>query len=185
MSSVTSSSNTDQKEDVLTNFEKVIEFSKTFDVVLHDKPRLDIFQTDPKTVDLRMKLIEEEVDELKDAVSKGDMKETIDALSDILYVVYGAGASFGVDLDTCFDLVHQSNMSKVCKSEEEAIATVEWYRSNAENFNKKNPAQAPVCPDYKVVNGKYVVHNATTGKVLKSVNYNKVDFTNYLDKNTN
>ena len=110
------------------------------------------------------------------------MKETIDALSDILYVVYGAGASFGIDLDKTFNMVHESNMSKVCKNEDEADKTVQWYKDNSESYNKKNPAQAPVDPAWRIINGKYVVYNKLTGKVLKSVNYNAVDFTEYLDQ---
>ena len=72
------------------------------------------------------------------------MKETIDALSDIL-CGYGAGASFGIDLNKTFDTVHESNMSKVCKNEEEANATVQ-YKDSSDGYNKKNPAQAPVDP---------------------------------------
>ena len=168
-----------------TNFEKVVDFNKTFDCTIHSKPKLDIFDTDRKTVDLRMKLIEEEVQELREAVANKDMKETIDALSDILYVVYGMGSAIGVNLDETFDMVHKSNMSKVCSTEEEAKRTVEWYTENAESFNQKNPAQAPVDPQYKIVNGKYVVYNALTGKVLKNVNYNAVDFTEYLNNHAN
>ena len=62
---------------------------------------------------LRINLIEEELEELKDAISKRDLKETIDALTDILYVTYGAGHAFGVNLDKCFDEVQNSNMSKL------------------------------------------------------------------------
>ena len=62
---------------------------------------------------LRIDLIEEELEELKDAISKKDLKETIDALTDILYVTYGAGHAFGVNLDKCFEEVQNSNMSKL------------------------------------------------------------------------
>ena len=168
-----------------TNFEKVCDFNQTFGCVNHTKPKLDIFDTDKKTVDLRMKLIEEEVEELREAVANKDMKETIDALSDILYVVYGMGSAIGVDLDECFDLVHKSNMSKACKTEEEANQTVKWYQDNAEAFNKKNPSQAPVDPQIKFLNSKYIVYNNLTGKVLKSVYYNAVDFSDYLNNNAN
>ena len=60
-------------------------------------------------------LIEEELEELKDAINKKDLKETVDALTDILYVAYGAGHAFGVDLDKCFEEVQSSNMSKLGK----------------------------------------------------------------------
>jgi len=62
---------------------------------------------------LRIDLIEEELEELKDAINNKDLKETIDALTDILYVTYGAGHAFGVNLDKCFDEVQNSNMSKL------------------------------------------------------------------------
>ena len=61
------------------------------------------------------------------------MVETIDALADILYVVYGAGASFGIDLDKAFDIVHRSNMSKLCQTEEDAIETVRIYKEKYDN----------------------------------------------------
>ena len=82
-----------------------------------------------------MKLIVEEVEELQEAVKNHDMKETIDALSDILYVVYGAGSSFGIELDKAFDMVHESNMSRVCKDLDEANETIKWYKNNSESFN--------------------------------------------------
>ena len=62
---------------------------------------------------LRVDLIEEELEELKDAINKKDLKETVDALTDILYVTYGAGHAFGVNLDECFEEVQNSNMSKL------------------------------------------------------------------------
>ena len=62
---------------------------------------------------LRIDLIEEELEELKDAINKKDLKETVDALTDILYVAYGAGHAFGVNLDKCFEEVQNSNMSKL------------------------------------------------------------------------
>ena len=64
---------------------------------------------------LRIDLIEEELEELKEAINKKDLKETIDALTDILYVTYGAGHAFGVNLDKCFEEVQNSNMSKLGK----------------------------------------------------------------------
>jgi|TARA_B100001093_G_scaffold502146_1_gene554718 predicted HAD superfamily Cof-like phosphohydrolase len=66
-----------------------------------------------KIVKLRFELIKEELEELKQAINDKDIKEVADALTDILYVTYGAGTAFGIDLDKCFDEVHQSNMSKL------------------------------------------------------------------------
>merc|ERR1711907_730753 len=114
-----------------TNFEKVTqEFMKNFGQQVFDTPQMDIFDANPKTVDLRLKLIQEEVKELADAMKAKDMVETIDALGDILYVVYGAGGAFGIDLDRAFDLIHKSNMTKLCRTEAEARETVEWYKQN-------------------------------------------------------
>jgi hypothetical protein len=71
-------------------------------------------------------------------------------------------------------------MSKVCQTQEEAEQTIKWYENNSEEFNKNNPLQAPIEPKWKIINEKYVVYNATTGKVLKSINYEKVDFAKYF-----
>ena len=68
---------------------------------------------DEKIVKLRYDLIQEELAELKDAINQKDLKEVADALTDILYVTYGAGVAFGINLDRCFDEVHSSNMSKI------------------------------------------------------------------------
>ena len=95
----------------MTNFEKVGLFMKTFGQEVKTNPS---FSSD-KINKLRIDLIEEELGELKEAVNKKDLKETIDALTDILYVTYGAGHAFGVNLDKCFDEVQNSNMSKLGK----------------------------------------------------------------------
>ena len=93
----------------MTNFEKVGFFMKTFGQEVKTKAG---FSSD-KINKLRIDLIEEELEELKDAVNKKDLKETVDALTDILYVAYGAGHAFGVNLDKCFEEVQNSNMSKL------------------------------------------------------------------------
>ena len=93
----------------MTNFEKVGLFMKTFGQEVKTKAS---FPSD-KINKLRIDLIEEELNELKDAISKKNLKETIDALTDILYVTYGAGHAFGVNLDKCFEEVQNSNMSKL------------------------------------------------------------------------
>jgi len=223
-----------------TNFEKVREFHEAFELDINDEPYKDVFDKNPKLVNFRMQLIDEEVEELREAIKNKDEIETIDALADILYVVYGAGISFGLNLDTiirpnksdmvnfansimhlldtevdklrkaikhknmdetenalenilyvvyciglllgyqmdnAFDLVHQSNMSKVCVSEEEAIKTVNWYKKEYANGNYKYDS-----PTYrKASNNKYwIVYNKSTGKILKSINYKPVDFSSIL-----
>ena len=151
-----------------SNFQKIIEFHKAFGLKHEKKPQTDTFD-DKKLVDLRVSLIEEEVGELKDAIKQRDFTEVIDALGDILYVVYGTGSSFGIDLDKAFSLIHDSNMTKLCKTEEEAIQTVEWYEKNEARYDS---------PTYRLSNDKkyYVVYNKSTGKILKSINYNPVKF---------
>ena len=93
----------------MTNFEKVKTFMQTFGQEVKTKPS---FSTD-KINDLRYNLIKEELSELKEAMENKDLLEVADALTDILYVTYGAGIAFGIDLDKCFDEVQRSNMSKL------------------------------------------------------------------------
>ena len=93
----------------MTNFEKVGVFMKTFGQEVKTKSEL----ADDKIKSLRISLIEEELDELKQAMKDNNIKEVADALTDILYVTYGAGIAFGIDLDKCFEEVQNSNMSKL------------------------------------------------------------------------
>ena len=93
----------------MTNFEKVGNFMKTFGQEVKIKPSL----SHDKINNLRLSLIKEELDELTDAIKKKDLVEVADALTDILYVTYGAGHAFGINLDKCFDEVQRSNMSKL------------------------------------------------------------------------
>ena len=93
----------------MTNFQKVKTFMQTFGQEVKLKPS---FSTE-KINDLRYSLIQEELDELKQAIENKDLLEVADALTDILYVTYGAGHAFGIDLDSCFEGVQNSNMSKL------------------------------------------------------------------------
>jgi predicted HAD superfamily Cof-like phosphohydrolase len=93
----------------MSNFSKVGIFMKTFGQDVKNKPS---FSTD-KINKLRIDLIKEELDELTEAMKSKDLLEVADALTDILYVTYGAGHAFGIDLDKCFDEVQSSNMSKL------------------------------------------------------------------------
>ena len=98
----------------MSNFEKVGTFMKTFGQEVKTKPS---FGTD-KINKLRIDLIKEELEELTEAMDNKDLLEVADALTDILYVTYGAGHAFGVDLDMCFNEVQNSNMSKLDKNGE-------------------------------------------------------------------
>ena len=93
----------------MTNFDKVGVFMKTFGQEVKEKPS---FSSD-KINQLRISLIKEELDELKEAMDSKDLLEVADALTDLLYVTYGAGHAFGIDLDKCFEEVQNSNMSKL------------------------------------------------------------------------
>ena len=93
----------------MTNFNKVGTFMKIFGQEVKNKPS---FSTD-KINKLRLDLIKEELDELKEAMDNKDLLEVADALTDILYVTYGAGHAFGINLDKCFEEVQNSNMSKL------------------------------------------------------------------------
>ena len=93
----------------MTNFEKVGLFMSTFGQEVKKKSEL----SSEKINSLRLSLIQEELDELTKAINENNILEVADALTDILYVTYGAGHAFGVDLDKCFDEVQRSNMSKL------------------------------------------------------------------------
>ncbi len=93
----------------MTNFESVKIFMKTFGQEIREKAS---FPND-KIINLRFDLIKEELNELNEAFKKKDIKEVADALTDILYVTYGAGHAFGINLDKCFKEVQNSNMSKL------------------------------------------------------------------------
>ena len=93
----------------MSNFNKVGTFMKTFGQEVKTKPS---FSSD-KINKLRIDLIKEELDELQEAMKNNDLLEVADALTDILYVTYGAGHAFGIDLDKCFNEVQNSNMSKL------------------------------------------------------------------------
>ena len=93
----------------MTNFEKVGSFMKTFGQEVKTKSGLST----EKINKLRVSLINEELEEFEEAIKNNDLKEAADALTDILYVTYGAGHAFGINLDKCFDEVQKSNMSKL------------------------------------------------------------------------
>ena len=93
----------------MSNFESVRKFMETFGQEVKEKANFP----NEKITSLRYELIKEELEELKEAIENKDIKEVADALTDILYVTYGAGHAFGVNLDKCFEEVQNSNMSKL------------------------------------------------------------------------
>jgi len=162
-----------------TNFHKVENFNLNFGVEVFKTPQPHLLDTNVKLIDYRLKLITEEVEELKQAISTKNFIEVIDALSDILYVVYGFGCSIGVDLNKTFDIVHNSNMSKMCKNIQEVEDTIQYY--------KNNPQLGYDSPTYRQNYNKngYVVYNESTKKVLKNIKYIPANFINYLLESKN
>jgi len=123
----------------MSNFSSVKKFMSTFGQEVKTKPDFP----DEKIQKLRIDLIEEELSELKDAIKNKDMKEVADALTDILYVTYGAGHAFGIDLDSCFDEVQKSNMSKLGKDGKpiynehgKVLKGPDYFKPNLEKFLK-------------------------------------------------
>ena len=98
----------------MTNFKSVKKFMETFGQEIKEKAQFP----NEKITSLRHDLIKEELNELKEAMDNNDIKEVADALTDILYVTYGAGHAFGINLDKCFDEVQNSNMSKLSENGE-------------------------------------------------------------------
>lgn len=152
----------------LSMFEKVQKFNKTFSSPTYNTYTNDIWN-DTKLIKLRQDLINEEVQELNEAIENKDITETMDALADILVVTLGAFDALGINGDKVFDEVHSSNMSKLCNTIQEAQDSVEWY--------KKNKLDIYPEPDYrKADSGEgYVIYNKSSGKVLKNINWKEPD----------
>ena len=125
----------------MSNFNDVKIFMQTFGQEVSIKPKFP----DKKTMQLRYDLIEEELKELKLALDNKDLLEAADALTDILYVTYGAGHAFGIDLDKCFDEVQKSNMSKLSKDGKpiyndhgKVMKGPDYFKPNLSKFLKNN-----------------------------------------------
>lgn len=155
-----------------SNFKKIVEFHKAFGLDYHKNHQITCFDK-KKLIKLRLDLIQEEFNELKEAIENRDFAEVRDAISDLLYVTYGTAASFGIDADKDYNIIHDSNMTKLCKTEEEAIETVKSYKKKF--LKGTSPYDSP---DYKKSEDgiHYVVYNSSSGKVLKSINYTPVSF---------
>lgn len=124
---------------MVSNFEKVREFMEKFLQEIKETPEFP----EQKVQNLRVNLIEEELLELKDALNNKDIKEVADALTDILYVTYGAGHAFGIDLDKCFDEIQKSNMSKldengkpIFNEDGKVLKGPNYFKPNLEKFIK-------------------------------------------------
>ena len=155
--------------------DEVMDMVHKFNMI--NEPYMGVFDENPRLVKLKMSIIDEKVNQLREAMKNKNMIETLDASVGILYSVYELCISFRLDLNKAIDLVHKSNMSKVCLSEKEAIQTVEWYKKEYANGNHKYDS-----PAYrKASDDKYwIVYNKSTGKILKSINYKPVNFDSML-----
>ena len=162
-----------------TNYEKVGEFNNNFGVKEHDTTQVDILQKEYDTILQRLSLIQEEFNELKDAIQQDNFIEVVDALTDMLYVIHGFGRYIGVNLDQSFDIVHNSNMSKLCSTEQEAKDTVLWYIEQRDAG--KLPYDSPAYRRGNEACDYWVVYNENTGKILKNINYNAVNFKDYTN----
>ncbi len=148
--------------------EKVSEFHKTFEAPILESPQIP---TEDRC-NLRVSLIQEELDELKQAIKDGDLVEIADALSDIQYVLSGAILEFGLGekFNDLFDEVQRSNMSKACSSIQEAIETISHYK-------KKDGTESM----YKQVGDKWIVYRMSDNKILKSVNYSPANLKKIIE----
>ena len=148
---------------------QVAEFHRTFKHPIEPQPTIP----SEKRCKLRVSLIAEELKELEEAIVANDLVEVADALCDIQYVLSGAVLEFGLGdkFKTLFDEVQRSNMSKTCKSEEEALATMAHYKKTkgVESYFKKE-------------GDIYLVFRTSDNKTLKSINYSPADLKGILEK---
>jgi predicted HAD superfamily Cof-like phosphohydrolase len=146
----------------INSLNQVAEFHRTFNAPILDTPQIPSQQR----CELRVSLLQEELNELEEAIENNDLVEIADALADLQYVLSGAVLEFGlgekfVDL---FNEVQRSNMSKACNSELEAQATIEHYKQKdgTKGYYKEN-------------NGKWLVYREEDDKVLKSISYSPAE----------
>lgn len=145
-----------------TALTSVAKFHDTFKLPVLDEPQIP----SKERCALRINLLQEELNELKEAIEENDLVEVADAFSDIQYVLSGAILEFGLGakFKTLFDEVQRSNMSKTCKTHQEAVLTQEHYKKTkgTDSYIEEK-------------NGEYLVFRTEDSKVLKSVNYSPAD----------
>jgi len=153
----------------INSLNQVADFHKTFNAPILDTPQIPSSQR----CELRVSLLQEELNELKEAIDNNDLVEIADSLADLQYVLSGAVLEFGLGdkFVELFNEVQRSNMSKACNSELEAQATLEYYK-------QKDGTQGY----YKENNGKWLVYRKEDDKVLKSVNYSPADLKTIINE---
>ena len=154
-----------------SNYEMVKEFHDAFGQAAPDTMQCNITKENAELCKFRISLIEEEYTEFKDAIKADDFTEIRDALADLLYVVYGTAVAFGIKSDDDFKIIHDSNMSKLCDTEEDAILTVNAYKKQIEEGTCKYNEPVYI---YRDDIKKYIVKDSKTGKVLKNIKYRPV-----------
>ena len=159
---------------LLSNFQKVVQFNKAFGVKTNITPQLDIFDTDPKFVESRLALIRDEFNETVEAIKNKDFTEMTDGLMDLLVVTYGMCANLGIDADKCLEIVNKSNLSKLCDTEDIAIQSVKCYQQEIPQRYDSPTYRKSDCGNY------WVVYNSSTSKILKSYKYTPANFTSVL-----
>jgi len=149
----------------------VLEFHKKFDAYIGESPEIP----NSKVCDLRINLLQEELNELKEAINNNDIVEAADALMDLQYVLSGAIISFGLQniASDLFKEVQRSNMSKLCKDEEEADQTITYFEKE-KGFK---------CYKIALEDGQFSVKRLEDNKQLKSINYSPCDLKSIIEKN--
>lgn len=150
------------------HLELVKEFHQTFQAPVLEKPQIP----PANRCELRISLLQEELNELKSAINDNNLIEIIDAFGDILFVLNGSILEFGMGdiFDDAFAEISRSNMSKACSSVQEALATLSHYK-------QKDGTEGY----YKEVNGKYIVYRNGDDKVLKSINYSAANLSKLIN----
>lgn len=152
----------------IDSLNQVAEFHRTFNAPILESPQIP----SKERCELRIKLLQEELDELKQAIADNDLVEIADALCDLQYVLSGAVLEFGLGnkFVELFDEVQRSNMSKACNNQQEADETIIFYKEKGVDA-------------YSEVSGKKInIHRASDDKVLKNKHYSPADLKNILDK---
>lgn len=156
-----------------SNFIKTLLFGNSFNVT--PSTILDNF-TDPSFFEIFNNYIDNLVEaysNLEQESRAGNFTNTISSTLEILYLTYVIGGLLGINLDKSIKMVHESNMSKICNSEEEAQQTVQWYKDNESRYD------SPCYRKSEFLDG-FVVFNESSGKILKNVNYHAVDLSGFL-----
>ena len=151
----------------INSLNQVADFHRTFNAPILDTPQIPSEQR----CELRVNLLQEELNELSQAIKDNDIVEIADALCDIQYVLSGAVLEFGLGdkFVELFNEVQRSNMSKACNTQQEALMTLSHYK-------KKDGTEGY----YKKINGKWLVYRVSDDKVLKSINYTPANLKDIL-----